>query len=87
MTRGGGGALPPYPDIPSEMERKMEFDAILTNAHFMFEPHPHLVGNIWQDKKGRFQDGDTVHTSQLVGHFGRGIFATKNSRYLVIMER
>lgn len=64
----------------------MQYDALLTHARFVFEPHPHLEGRIWHDSKGRFNDGDSIHTSRLLSQEAGHIFVTKNTRYLVVLS-
>lgn len=63
----------------------MEYDALLTNAIFIFgDDGARLHGNVWHDSAGRFENGEVITTSRLVAQNLGHIFQTKNTRYLVV---
>lgn len=45
---------------------------------------PILVGKLHGDAKGRFRDGEVVHTSMIVRELPGDVFQTKNSVYRVM---
>lgn len=64
----------------------MEYDALLTNARFMFGADgTRLHGNIWHDSAGRYKDGEVITTSRLITQLDAHIFQTRNTRYLVVL--
>ena len=67
------------------MMDKLEYDAVLKNARWDFDDmrSPNLVGAIYDDARGRFPDGDVVHTSTVMAELGNRIFQTRNTKYLV----
>lgn len=78
MTRGGGGALPPYPDIPSEMEKVMWTivkEAILRAMRIEPEVVIHLAGGyarvrlspVQADRLSRGGDVQVSHRSIVRG--------------------
>lgn len=61
------------------------YDAILLKASWSFhDDGARLHGFVHGDKKGRFADGDYIHTTPVLSHEGH-IFHTKNTRYLVVL--
>jgi hypothetical protein len=64
---------------------KLEYDAVLKNARWDFDDmrSPNLVGAIYDDTRGRFDDGTVVHTSTVMQQLDGRIFQTRNTKYLV----
>lgn len=42
-----------------------------------------LTGRIYGDRKGRFADGEWVHTSRILEELPGDVFRTRNSTYVV----
>lgn len=42
-----------------------------------------LIGDVHGDSKGRFEDGERIHTSVIVRELPGDVFVTKNSTYKV----
>lgn len=64
----------------------MQITGTLKNARLIIEGDPRcpcLVGDVYGDSKGRFQDGERVTTSRLVRHDDGSIFKTLYSVYRV----
>ena len=65
------------------IEQLTDYDAELHEAVFAGLV---LVGKVYNDKKGRFKDGETITTSKVVKSQGN-IFQTRKSTYLVFWKR
>ena len=65
------------------MTDKVEVDGVLKNVYFeqIFDKRIAL-GNIYDDRKGRFNDGDSIHTSAITKQEGDVIW-TRNSVYRI----
>jgi hypothetical protein len=65
-----------------------EYDAVLKNARWEFNDmrSPNITGEIYEDKKGRFQDGYRLYTSTVLAHLPGGVFQTRNTKYLVLFD-
>jgi len=58
-----------------------EHDAVLKNWRFNGSGE-YLIGEIYNDKRGRFADGGLIYTSKLKKvNFEKGFAVTQNTRY------
>jgi hypothetical protein len=63
-----------------------EIHGVLRNAYFLFEGDvrcPCLKGDVYEDAKGRFRDGDHITTSTLFEQLSEDTFRTRFSVYRV----
>lgn len=63
----------------------MEITGTLKNARFIHDgpDRKTLNGDLYGDKRGRFQDGERVITSRIMKEHGDGVYSTLNSTYKV----
>lgn len=65
---------------------EQEYDGILVGATFESNVGVYW-GRIYGDKKGRFNDGDSIHTSRVISkdyYQGYQVVNTRNSKYLMV---
>jgi hypothetical protein len=62
------------------MTRTQDFDAILVDAMFA---NGFLYGRCYADRKGRFANGEYIHTSRVLATDGE-VHTTRNTRYFVV---
>ena len=70
-------------EIKSDYNRKITPNLIKNwNIENAYDGSIMIVGNIYNDTKGRFVDGTYIHTSRVMNvDFLRGVAITKNSFY------
>lgn len=59
---------------------KLHHDAEL---HHWYRRHNSLVGRVWNDSKGRFEDGLLIVTSRVIKE-QNGVAQTLNTKYLLV---
>lgn len=69
------------------MPEAITIDAEIRNATIEdWGGHRVIIGAIYNDTKGRFRDGDVIHTSAIVEELPEGVYRTRNSAYKVALK-
>ena len=69
------------------MEKNIKYDALLELKDITYRSGGTIVahGNVYADRKNRFEDGDSIHTSYILFYdYENQIIVTRNTTYKII---